>query len=154
MRRVLNCSIQVETAQAALREHDFEENSTRPINQLPRELLCEIFKLVQQSPFTYFGNWGWVAVTRVCRYWRMAALSAGTLWAKINIYQQHDPIVPLSIRRSLTVPLKVVYFEPTPASANVGSLQLLAPHCRRLEHFCATNFSSIMCTFFQTPAPL
>jgi hypothetical protein len=151
----LKMIIQVTIPLAAICEH---ENSRRPINALPPETLCAIFETLQQTQVAYlrqscFRQRSWVVVTKVCRYWRSTALAATTLWTTIILRRAQDPNVPLSIQRSLSLPIKLFYFERYSTATNAEALELVAPHCWRLEEFHATYYSSQIWKFFRTPAP-
>ncbi|KAI0919604.1 hypothetical protein AcV5_001625 [Taiwanofungus camphoratus] len=56
-------------------------NSSLPVNQLPNELLVEIFSCVKERD----GDMQWMKFTGVCGYWRAVAVSTPKLWSQIDL---------------------------------------------------------------------
>jgi len=78
-------------------------------------------------------------------------LDSPILWSTIIVDQPRDPVVQLSIQRSLTLPLKLYYFD---GSWDTDNLSQLAPHCGRLEKCFADLVYFKGLEFLQKPAPL
>ena len=119
-----------------------------PISRLPAETLAEIFVLFEsqyreesfapQKQAAQTRPFGWLAITHVCRYWRIVARSLPHLWSHIPMSPSEKPIkmflglskgVPLSI-----LPGKQSYDHQQPP----GLLSLLVPEAPRIRslHMC------------------
>jgi len=61
------------------------EPLTDPLDQLPPELVSEIFLLCQaKDPSSKKPSWMEITVSHVCQHWRRRALSTPRLWSTIN----------------------------------------------------------------------
>ncbi|KAJ3510898.1 hypothetical protein NLJ89_g4410 [Agrocybe chaxingu] len=89
-----------------------KRNKFVPANLLPPEALSRVFECLQtpilDAPYSLPGSiHQWMAVARVCRYWRNTALSYPHLWTHIYIQHPFDDIARMHIRYSAQAPIKV-----------------------------------------------
>ena len=113
----------------------FTANALTLINQLPPEILCEVFFHLRpvirrgskqlrptRAPFRDL-----LAVTHTCRHWRTTAITAANLWSQLIVKDPHrnfDNMTRLFISRSGELPL----------DADLGyKLAVVAPHANRLR---------------------
>lgn len=110
-------------------------NALTPINQLPPEILCEVFFHLRpairrgskqsrpaRAPFEDL-----LAVTHTCQRWRVTAIAAAELWSQLiarDPRKNFDDMTRLFISRSGELPL----------DADLGyRLAVVAPHAHRLR---------------------
>ena len=113
----------------------FATNALAPINQLPPEILCEVFLYLRptvrngskktQSVQSPFGDL--LAITHTCKHWRTTATNTPDLWSQLIIRRSSNNLGDLArlfIRRSGELPL----------DADVRSgLTVLLPYVDRLR---------------------
>ena len=114
-------------------------NTLSPVNKLPPETLSQIFSYVS-APNSVAAVSGfdiprsfreWAAVTRVCRYWREAAVASPNLWSKIGTPQRD--LTELFLSRSAAHPLEVYAFPPPRPHRGPPFLEAFLPHLNRLK---------------------
>ena len=114
-------------------------NTLSPVNKLPPETLSQIFSYVS-APNSVAAVSGfdiprsfreWAAVTRVCRYWREAAVASPNLWSKIGTPQRD--LMELFLSRSAAHPLEVYAFPPPRPHRDPPFLEAFLPHLNRLK---------------------
>ncbi|KAF8267423.1 hypothetical protein EI94DRAFT_1325479 [Lactarius quietus] len=112
--------------------------------QLPLELLQKVFLLSVESKSYYQGyyarklpgNYGhlsgppeWIAITYVCRYWRLAALGLPELWSSINEAYSISWL-RVMIERSAPLPMHIdiyiSHINPIARLASLAAAELLA----------------------------
>jgi F-box-like len=94
--------------------HSGKQLPPSPYVTLPPELLRAIFKACADPPSTEPGNWSWydarkmqwIAITRVCRYWRSVALGYSDLWKRLRFF--NPKITKEMIHRSQGANLEVI----------------------------------------------
>jgi len=113
----------------------FAADALAPVNQLPPEILCEVFFHLRpvirrgselsrgtKEPFKDL-----LAVTHTCQYWRVTAIAAADLWSQLvarDRRKKFDNITRLFISRSGELPM----------GADLGRrLEVVAPHADRLR---------------------
>ncbi|KAF5342672.1 hypothetical protein D9611_001280 [Ephemerocybe angulata] len=57
-------------------------NAAAPVNQLPPEILAQIFEFA--SAEVRDTSMDWIALTHTCQYWRNAALGHPRLWSRFS----------------------------------------------------------------------
>lgn len=94
-------------------------NALSFISKLPTEILAEIFMLLVIDLMAYYATfihghqetipdmdiYEWMAVTRVCRFWRKTALHTPRLWS--YIYLGRPSCVKIFLERSAQTPLHI-----------------------------------------------
>jgi len=111
-------------------------------HRFPPENLTHIFRYTYQSkgnrreragfPTTITAEHGKgiVALTHVCRYWRVILLSNPKLWTTANLT---DPFMTAALlERSDSMPIIATYITPNP-NAPVPSTETLLPHFSRIQ---------------------
>lgn len=104
-------------------------NAGAPINQLPIELLVEIFTRIQEidSP----GDFDWTYILRVCRHWFVVGSTAGKLWKNLKVVSSTN-LLRTGLARSrnaeVTIDMMGLSTHPLPDAA-----PFLAPHLHRLR---------------------
>ena len=98
-------------------------NSYSPVNQVPNEILSNIFALVAnaipEELSTYLSDREsakWLRVTHVCRHWRSIAMASGSLWSNINFVTPE--LANAMLERSRSAPLSVQLFYNSPKFTN------------------------------------
>ncbi|KZV81553.1 hypothetical protein EXIGLDRAFT_779580 [Exidia glandulosa HHB12029] len=89
-------------SKALLRSAGVQLNRHAPVNKLPEELLCAIFRWLDED---ILHN----TPARVCSHWRTIALADPILWTclKISSRAQFENAAPELVRRSRGAPLRV-----------------------------------------------
>jgi len=112
-------------------------SAVTPISLLPPELLVQIFRLyaLEVPPWSRVSTHrgikrrGWIAVTRVCRRWRQAALGDSLLWARITGFSSSPKWIAEMLVRSRNAPLIV----DLPATPVPGTLSKFTLHIFRIR---------------------
>ena len=86
------------------------------IDKLPSEILERIFVLVQPQYDDFLPRWPglnaleWMVITRVCRRWRLIAISFSALWTTLDLCRDRPADVGLAfLERSGDAPLTVFF---------------------------------------------
>ncbi|KZV58990.1 hypothetical protein PENSPDRAFT_550046, partial [Peniophora sp. CONT] len=97
---------------------DTSFNDLQPVNFLPSEVLTHIFMLAvdacsepRRGLFTmpgtlYSYSLRWLGLTRVCRRWRVEALSCPSLWRRLETSMQVQALETF-VQRSQTASMSV-----------------------------------------------
>ena len=134
----------------------FTANRFAPINQLPPELLCEVFfylrPVVEEEPrrpwSTELPFEDLLAVTHTCQRWRETAIVARKLWSQLNVRNSSeslDGLTRLFIRRSGLLPLDATVDR---------QLVAITPYIPRLRILSCTVSTQDLSTLREHPAPL
>lgn len=83
-------------------------------NELPTELLCAIFRFLDEDSLRNTPS-------RVCSRWRTVALGDALLWTRLNVSTrvQSEKAVPEVVRRARGLGLRVRFFVPHPIRGGV-----------------------------------
>ena len=107
-------------------------NSILPINQLPQELIVDIFIACDDPAQTWpFGRSkiGWIHLTRVCRYWREVACASPNLWRSIHV-RRGSAWTELCLIRSAPCTIDVSFDD---SRLPPSTFDLLRPHFNRIR---------------------
>ncbi|TBU59263.1 hypothetical protein BD310DRAFT_849446, partial [Dichomitus squalens] len=107
---------------------------TSHINKLPPELLSRIFHDIQEEKEENFTEitrltTQWLAILRVCSYWRDVAHATPLLWRTIEIDRSMEWL-KRCLTRSATAPLRLRFHHP---SRMATASRLLVEHARRIQ---------------------
>ncbi|KAF8814467.1 hypothetical protein BYT27DRAFT_7179434 [Phlegmacium glaucopus] len=147
---------------AALRYKSFRlsrHNASRPINQLPIELLCDIFYKFLEDDYehpivtpvsrplvSFYTRADPTILGQVCSRWRRVALSTHVLWANIFIVETHKTQVSrvhMWLERAGNRPLNLAIKETRPKGKyDSGALcELLSSFTRQLALWRTIDFT-------------
>ncbi|KAA1468766.1 hypothetical protein DENSPDRAFT_834192 [Dentipellis sp. KUC8613] len=143
------------------------ERAQAYINQLPPEILTQIFSCLQADDPLQFNssryhhleaggrNLGWVLVSHVCRFWRQVALEYPVLWSTLPLTL--SKWMDEALARSKEAPLVLKYLRN--GSASDESLLLALAELRRVKVLYLNNaaFGKSMeqiQSYLVQPAPL
>jgi len=104
-------------------------NAIRPVNQLPAEILIEIFEFLH--PRILHRYLPLVRATHVCRHWRNVISSTPGCWTWISTGWAE--LLPLSLQLSASAPIEVQVSSRDGFSPRF--VDLLLPHCERVAFF-------------------
>ncbi|KAH9895686.1 hypothetical protein C8Q73DRAFT_789494 [Cubamyces lactineus] len=117
-----------DTIKQNAREELYLRNSGLPINQLPPELLLELFLTYMCDTYATYKPW-WLKLRSVCQHWNQFALSTPILWRRVSVYKSSQWL-ELCLRNSRETTMDVVFYEQQFPAAD---LCLLLPHTYRLR---------------------
>ncbi|KAF7798687.1 hypothetical protein EIP86_009911 [Pleurotus ostreatoroseus] len=101
------------------------------IHKLPEEMLVRIFCALRDMHIA-LRSLRWIAVTHVCRSWRLVALDAAELWT--YIYSMKLDCLQTFIMRSKQAPLDILYHKNSVhQELDYQDLDLLLAHSHRLR---------------------
>ena len=103
------------------------KNTFSPINRIP----TEVFSLIP-------GYWGvgdvdknLIAMTHVCRGWRVSLIACSSLWAHSNC--TNTDITRVFIERSKLSPLEISLYKSRYVTYDKDAFLLVVPHISRLK---------------------
>ena len=102
----------MDTGATAITVNCTREEVVPPPHRIPPEfivkIICEIFSAkINYPPRIEERISALLAVTRICRYWRYAALDDALLWSVVPVYRKI--LGPLFLQRSRDAPLSIVF---------------------------------------------
>lgn len=80
-------------------------NDTRPVNQLPAEVLCHIFREIQSTSYVGRQMQAAVRLQAVCRRWRNIIFEDASLWTVIDLRPKSVQLALQCLTRSKGAPL-------------------------------------------------
>ncbi|KAL1694026.1 hypothetical protein GGG16DRAFT_48221 [Schizophyllum commune] len=150
MRKIRDLDQKTRLVMAAIKS---ARNAHALINKLPDEILERIFLLVQPYYGDFLPKWPglksleWTAVTRVCRRWRLIAISYSALWTTLDLCHDWSADVARTfLARSGDAPL-TVFFSTRDLGYSFDDMEVLDKvvdyHSERLEalHVAADSVS-------------
>jgi hypothetical protein len=143
--QLVDLDVKLVSAVSAFRRR---RNALAPVNRLLPETLATIFTMLQEEMPSFRPVYknrsdlnSWLAVSRVCRYWRATCISTPTLWSSIHIRGHRNSAVGLHLERSSTAPLKVYYAAYNHEAGSAAALDAdailnnVAKNCERFREF-------------------
>lgn len=112
-----------------------QRNGLSCICRLPREILCEIFRIyidIARKTASGFPVPHWFIFTHVCTAWRITAIYNPALWTHIKF---HQPFWALEmLRRSQNLPLNVQLTPSVYKQSSVDVVDAALQQCYRIAH--------------------
>ena len=120
----------------------------RTIQDMPVELLLEIFHILAIHSKDIRLPTAWMRVLLVCRYWYRVACDASELWRVIHVGSNGDWL-QLCLERSVRS-LVDLHFSGLPTATVEAAVPLVVPHAQRIRaiHFTGCGWlAADMCAF-------
>ncbi|RPD54898.1 hypothetical protein L226DRAFT_81735 [Lentinus tigrinus ALCF2SS1-7] len=131
-----------------------ERAQVRTIQDVPVELLLEIFRIHATRCKDTGSPTAWMGILLVCRYWHRVACDAAELWRVIHVGKNTDWFL-LCLKRSARS-LMDLHFSGLPTATVEAAVALVIPHAQRIRAIHLTGhgwLSADVCTLFAQPLP-